>query len=376
MLWKSMQSVEIKDINEKERRIKFAATTHEIDREGDILHIVPTKRGKGMLIPKGDKTPLKLFHDYRSYPVGFARDWELTTRKATYWAEFFTPEIYEEAEQAYKIAKTGVLGNSVGFLDVIADRRVATDEEKAAAANGARIREGFEYFEWECMEMSLTDVPANRGAGPIGIKEAEELVRKCLVDLIQAGEGCARKGCANHGGRVLTLSEKIDAFEMDIMKALNQGDVSVDRSRIEQLTGHLRDLDMVLWAKAADPDAGRMIEEMAAGLKDLAEDLETKPGFEEGPNEISYRVRDPGGFQEDSFRRITLQKEKPRVFAIIGRLKGETTTTLQALRFPKEDEWTIPKAREWVKDHPDVTKDLSEELWEKGEKLDAEAAKA
>lgn len=73
--------------------------------------------------------------------------------------------------------------------------------------------------------------------------------------------------------------------------------------------------------------------------------------WEETENEIRHRERDPDDFESDSFRRITLKKDKPRVFAIVGRLKGETTTTIQALRFPKEDGWTMEKAKAWYKDH-------------------------
>ena len=73
--------------------------------------------------------------------------------------------------------------------------------------------------------------------------------------------------------------------------------------------------------------------------------------WEETENEIRHRVRDPEDFQPDSFRTITLKEDKPRVFAIIGKLKGETTTTIQALRFPKEDGWTLEKAKQWVAKH-------------------------
>ncbi len=82
--------------------------------------------------------------------------------------------------------------------------------------------------------------------------------------------------------------------------------------------------------------------------------------WEETENEIRNRLKAPDLFKEGSFRRITLKKDKPRVFAIIGRLKGETTTSLQALRFPKEDTWTLAKAKAWVKDHPDVVKQFDE----------------
>ena len=82
----------------------------------------------------------------------------------------------------------------------------------------------------------------------------------------------------------------------------------------------------------------------------------SKPGFEQTENEIRYRVRAPSGFQDGSFKRIALQQSKPRVYAIIGKLEEATTTTLQALRFPKGDGWDTSKVRVWTKAHPDVLK--------------------
>jgi len=69
------------------------------------------------------------------------------------------------------------------------------------------------------------------------------------------------------------------------------------------------------------------------------------------PNYHSARVRDPADFEEGSFRTIRLPKSdpgKPDVFAIIGRLKGEKTTTIQAYRFPK-DQFTPAEAKAWLK---------------------------
>lgn len=78
--------------------------------------------------------------------------------------------------------------------------------------------------------------------------------------------------------------------------------------------------------------------------------------WEETENEIRHSVRDADRFQDGSFRRITLKEAKPRVFAVIGRLKGETSTIIQSLRFPKDDTWTVAKAKQWVADHPDAAK--------------------
>jgi len=58
------------------------------------------------------------------------------------------------------------------------------------------------------------------------------------------------------------------------------------------------------------------------------------------PNEHACRVRDPGGFQKGSFRRI----KRGDLSIIIGRPKGKTTTTAQSYRYPKGG-WTASRAR-------------------------------
>ena len=48
------------------------------------------------------------------------------------------------------------------------------------------------------------------------------------------------------------------------------------------------------------------------------------------PNFHSCRIKSPGLFQEDSFKTI----KSGKLSIIIGRLKGKTTTTTQAFRYP------------------------------------------
>ena len=62
-------------------------------------------------------------------------------------------------------------------------------------------------------------------------------------------------------------------------------------------------------------------------------------------NEHSARVRDPGDFQSDSFRRKNIARG---VDIIMGRLKGETTMTAQAYRFDKTV-FTVAEAKAWLK---------------------------
>jgi len=57
-------------------------------------------------------------------------------------------------------------------------------------------------------------------------------------------------------------------------------------------------------------------------------------------NEHSCRIREPGEFEDKSFRRI----KQGKLSIIIGKLKGKSSTTTQAFRYPKDD-WTEASAR-------------------------------
>lgn len=72
----------------------------------------------------------------------------------------------------------------------------------------------------------------------------------------------------------------------------------------------------------------------------------TKIGNDPYPNEHSCRIKDPGGFQERSFRRL----QRGRLHMIIGRPEGQRTTTLQAFRYPKS-KWSVEEARAHCGEH-------------------------
>lgn len=75
-------------------------------------------------------------------------------------------------------------------------------------------------------------------------------------------------------------------------------------------------------------------------------------------NTIRVRVRNPGDFDEDSFRTITIGKESEGIQAVIGKLKGEDSTTIQTYIFDKE-KWGKDEAVSWVEEHKKST-DYSE----------------
>lgn len=65
------------------------------------------------------------------------------------------------------------------------------------------------------------------------------------------------------------------------------------------------------------------------------------------PNEHAARVVDPSKFQQNSFRRKNISDG---VDAIIGKLKGETKTTVQAYRFNSK-KFTVEQAKKWLKEN-------------------------
>lgn len=69
----------------------------------------------------------------------------------------------------------------------------------------------------------------------------------------------------------------------------------------------------------------------------------------ERKNYHSGRVRNPGEFQQESFRTKTLPGESA-VIMVVGRLKGKTTTTVQTYLFPKE-KYTPAQAKAWLKEN-------------------------
>lgn len=81
-----------------------------------------------------------------------------------------------------------------------------------------------------------------------------------------------------------------------------------------------------------------------------------KPGWDETETSYRFRVRDTEEFEDGSFRTVPIQEDPPRVNAVMGHLKGDDDMTIQSLIFPKEDDWTLDRAKAWLADHGDLNK--------------------
>lgn len=75
---------------------------------------------------------------------------------------------------------------------------------------------------------------------------------------------------------------------------------------------------------------------------------ESKP-VEETEEYLRIRVKDPGLFDKDSFRTVWLSESKG-INSVQGKLKGETTMTVQSLLFVKE-KWSEADALAWAREH-------------------------
>jgi hypothetical protein len=86
---------------------------------------------------------------------------------------------------------------------------------------------------------------------------------------------------------------------------------------------------------------------LGAGIDTHTESIK---GLKPYPNEHACRLREPGEFQADTFRRMQREHEGKKFSVIMGRLKGEDTMTEQAYRYA-DDVWTAAEARAHCKTH-------------------------
>ena len=86
---------------------------------------------------------------------------------------------------------------------------------------------------------------------------------------------------------------------------------------------------------------------LGAGIDTRTEAIK---GVKPYPNEHACRLRQPGDFQADSFKRIKRKHEGKEYSVIVGKLKDDDALTEQAYRYA-DDVWTADEARSHCKTH-------------------------
>lgn len=298
--------VEVKSLDEQNYKARVVITTARMDRHREVV------LSSGMVASK--RLPLVSAHNYYDLRKVIGKVLKLYPQEKSVEADvlYYVGMGNPEADWAWKLVQMGA-AYSIGFRSLERKDANLNDEEEVAAilAGKKPIRT---HLRWELVEVSHVVVPANPDA-----------VNQLVTDGYITAEKAAL--ILKSEGAPTTLSEELDE-NWDLTVALMQEEEEEHPTAPEE-----------------DPDVVEPGDE-----PELPEDQPEK-GVEETTGEIRIRVKAPGTFQADSFRRITLKKDKPRVFAVIGKPKGASKTEVQSLRFPKEDGWTMAKARAWAKGH-------------------------
>jgi len=161
---------ELKDFNEKERTFTAIASTETKDRDGDIMRV------SGAKLKNFRKNPVVLFgHDDRSLPVAKATDIRVDGDKLLFKPKFATSDMNPFADQVFKMFKGGFLRAFSIRFDPIKFEVLPSEEKNPDPFE----RLGREFKQWELLEISAVNIPAN----PEALKSATYLdfVQKSFV---------------------------------------------------------------------------------------------------------------------------------------------------------------------------------------------------
>jgi len=308
---------EIKGDDDGDLFIEGFASTSDIDRVNDIVEPSAFKK----TLKEFMKNPIVMLNHGGGMfgnREGIGKIVEAEIKPKGLWVKAFI----SKAEESLRIKiKEGIYkAFSFGF------RILDSDMIKKAGKELRRVTN------LELLEVSVVSIPANRRA---------------LFDIAKGFE--LGSDLIYENGYIEEMKEEVDLANKKIESM---------ESKIEEFKTTY-DSVKEKWIKEGEENTNEKESDL--------EEIEEKPAPEETENEIRIRRRNPNLFQKDSFRRITIKKASPRVFAIIGKLIGKTSTTVQAYRFPKSDGWTIAKASKWVKDNGKIYTDIdfkSEELYD------------
>lgn len=291
------------DFSEQEKSAVSYITTSKKDRDNEIVY------PDGIILEEYRKHPVVLaFHRYDEIPIGknlwIKQDNPLTGLIAkTQYAN------HEEAVKLFNYRKDGFpLATSIGFMPI------------------EYILNGDRGFEKELAYMVSKGWVKNIEE----VKNASAIIKKSV--LLEYSD--------------VSVPSNPDAIQLAVSKGIKTF-VSFDNleSSMEKYEKNVEEKDLE-------------IEEEISFIETI---VEMKPAPEETEESIRIRIRDPKKFKEDSFKTVKIKKDKPTISSVMGKLKDETTMTIQSLIFPKSEGWTKKEAIKWVKEHKDSLKDFQDE---------------
>jgi HK97 family phage prohead protease len=248
-----------------------------------------------------------------------------------------------------------------GVLDHVKDISHPGSFKKTLQERGHKVR---------VLDMHQADSIMRVVGKPLEIREVDrdELPKKVLDEYPDATGGVYAKtkfliDTPEGKGAFIRLKEgAVDEWSYGY-DALDYDDEKVKRNGKEEDVRNLRQIRLyeygpVLWG--ANPATATL------SAKSDDSPSESKPAPDVTENTIRIRVRDPDDFNPDAFgkgekfRVINMGGEDSGIQATIGKLKGETETSIQSYIFDKE-KFSVAQAQAWVDEHK---KDGVPEDWE------------
>jgi len=343
--------VQIRAVDPVRRIISFVASDETVDRYGTVISVA------GWNLTNYRKNPMFLFgHNYREpWAVmgrGIKVEKNVNAGLLGIDVAFIGKDINPVAEmvfQMYAHKPPFLNAVSVGFIPLETQKVAEEEEDKDHKQSGPKRKPHTRYLKQELLEVSAVTVPANpnalvqafdewkeKGVDPVVLMAARSVLPSGDVEEREALNDRVRNWVCQNG---LCYPADTSASAPDSADGTSPGALVDIRPTPDPHTTARTSLVTNIKFEFTDDE-------------DDSGDDEARI-WEETENEVRHRERDPKDFKPESFRRMTLKASVPRVYAIVGRLKGETKTTIQSLRFPKPapDNWTMAKAKQWRADH-------------------------
>lgn len=296
--------IQRKTIDEEAGIYEAMISTEKLDRQGDIV-VADGGDVKNYL-----RNPVVLFghrYDDPERVVGRSLEIETISKKGIRSRFEFAPwGTSIGADVTRRLWGSGFLNaTSIGFnpnwkeaIPIDANGEEIPEDQRGDAMDTFFRSGGLKFKEWELLEFSLVPVPANQDALRLAVRGA--------IERLDAGRAIDR------------LSRR--RSQTPAVRALE--------SFFEEILDPEKAADPIVW---------------------ITRDAVLRPF----PNEHACRLRDPGDFEQDSFRRMDRESDGKSYSVIMGKLDGETTMTEQSYRYPK-DGWTEGEARSHCTDHDGI----------------------
>lgn len=338
-LYRRKTSNEIRSVNTDTHEIDFVVTSDTVDRDQE--RVIPRAFEKHIKLY--DENPVVLWshrHDIPAVARMISRSFTDQTFEVKNKFAVDTTPLATELWKLYSADPPFMRAVSVGFIPL----DWTLDPEHKLPDQAGRT-----FTEAELLEHSLVNVGSNRQALSKAYKsEQDTTLKKVLERLIEqpsAYEGCEHKAFYDAEGELLSecpICEAHNGLVVRICEALDNDEKLASLAPLFESELYDENAEN-LWIPQYAFDPLRAEDEKANAV---SAELAEKP-FE---NEDACRLREPGRFERGSFRRMRRRHQGKQYSVIMGRLKGQTSLTDQAFRYPIS-RWTESQARTHCRSH-------------------------